>query len=249
VLQSSLGGKVAGELCSQTQGWVFVVADGMGGQAGGAEASALAVETSLKYLRTLLPLILRMDLDQLEMAEEVLRTAICLCHEDVLDRAADAPASKRQMGTTLTLAFVLWPQLFVVHVGDSRCYLLRDGTMRQITRDHTMAQEMIDGGLDPEVARPSPRLENALTNVVGGGDDQVIKPDVLRLTMEQNDSILLCTDGLTKMLPDDRIRELTNRETFANARCQALIEAANEAGGRDNITVVVGSFEQQQLEM
>ncbi len=153
VLQSSLGAEVTAELCHQTQGWVFVVADGMGGHAGGAEASALTVETSLKYLRNLLPLFLRMDLERPDLAEEALRSVAYLCHEDVLDHAAAAPPNESQMGTTLTLAFVLWPELFVVHVGDSRCYLLRDGRMRQITRDHTMAQEMIDGGLDPEIPR------------------------------------------------------------------------------------------------
>jgi protein phosphatase len=242
VVQTSLDNDAAGALCNQSQGWVFVVADGMGGLAGGEEASSLTVETSFSYLRTTMPTLLRLDSEQPEIAEETLRSVVCRCHEEVLAAAAHGPERRQQMGTTLTMAVALWPQLFVAHVGDSRCYLMRNGELRQLTSDHTVARELEDRGVDHHTAARPP-YEDALTNVVGGGAEQEVVPEVRRLSLRVGDSLLLCTDGLTKAVPDERILQLMRSESFANARCQALIEAANRAGGPDNTTVVVASFQ------
>jgi protein phosphatase len=246
VMQTSLGEDQCTGLDCLFQGWALMVADGMGGHAGGEEASAMVVESSLHYLRSTVPWFLNLGPDHAEVAEETLRSMVRRCHDMVLAASLEEPVAKRKMGTTLTLAYVLWPRLFVVHAGDSRCYLIRGGRMRQVTRDHTMAQELVDhAGMDPEKAGET-RHANMLTNVVGGGAQQEVEPDVSQLELQDRDTLLLCTDGLTKMVSDREIRRLIRTDTFAKARCQALIEAANKAGGKDNVTVVLASFSHQR---
>jgi protein phosphatase len=243
VFQTSLGRQGPLGLDEPAQhGWVFLVADGMGVRADGEEASAVTAKASLEYLQTTMPWFAVLEAEQLDRAEEVLRSVVRSCHRAVesADRRRRRPGT---MASTLTLAYVLWPHLFVVHTGDSRCYLLRDGTLRQVTRDHTLAQKMLDtGALDADQADDS-SLDRVLTKAVGGSRRDPPEPSVVREQLTDRDALLLCTDGLTSMVADDRIAELLCRETFANARCQALVEAANEAGGEDNITVVVASFD------
>jgi protein phosphatase len=220
-----------------------MVADGMGDPAGGSQASALAVESGLRYLRNTVPWFLGLAAEQVEEAEETLRAVVSRCHQTVLAAALQDPEHRRLMGTTLTMAHIIWPYLFVVYAGDSRCYLLRDRQLTQLTRDHTVAQELVERQiLDPERACVSRNAE-VLSRMLGGGDDSHLTPDVVRLRLRDSDQLLLCSDGLTNMLSDGRICRLMLRESFAKPRCQRLIEAANEAGGTDNITVVTASFE------
>jgi protein phosphatase len=220
-------------------GHLLVVADGMGGVAGGEIASGLAVETVSWYVSRTMPWFYRyQDGREEELASE-LRVAVEACHRTVSDTAA---ASKfRKMGTTLTLAYVLWPRLYVVHVGDSRCYLHRKGAFHQMTRDHTLGQRAVEAGLmTPEQAEKS-RMGHALWNCIGGSSSAAVTPDIYRATLEEGDELLLCTDGLTRSLTDEQIRMMLETADAPHDAVEALVAAANDAGGEDNITVIVAS--------
>jgi serine/threonine protein phosphatase PrpC len=152
------------------------------------------------------------------------------------------------MGTTLTMAYLLWPRLYVVHAGDSRCYLLRQGGLRQITKDHTVAQQLVErGAMTPEQAEQS-RWSHVLWNCIGGGTRE-LNPDVYRATLQLGDSLLLCTDGLNKCVPDEAIQEVLAREGTAEDACRRLVALAHDHGGPDNVTVVVAHFREATAAM
>ena len=157
---------------------------------------------------------------------------------------ADAKAllTHRDAGTTITLAYVVWPDLYVVHVGDSRCYLLRDGQLEQLTTDHAVAHHGGDGRLiDPQAAEPS-RWNHMLWNVLNAREEES-KSDGCRVELKLGDTLLLCTDGLTKHLAADEVVRLLSRDQGARDACRTLVDAAMHRGGRDNITVVVAQFQ------
>jgi PPM family protein phosphatase len=137
---------------------------------------------------------------------------------------------------------VLWPRVYVVHAGDSRCYIHRGGRLVRMTKDHTVAQKAVDDGiLTAEQVKGTP-LGNTLWNCIGGGTEGV-HPDVYHLTAQPGDELLLCSDGLNRRLTDDDIRGILARSATPAAACDALVAAANEAGGQDNITVIVARLQ------
>jgi protein phosphatase len=153
------------------------------------------------------------------------------------------------MGTTLTMAYVVWPRLFIVHVGDSRCYLLRRSELKQLTEDHTVAQQYVESGVLAADEAETSRWSNVLWNVVGGASDE-LAPQVYKSELQLGDTLLLCTDGLNKHVSDDRIAQVLAEDADAEKVCRCLVAAANDAGGSDNVTIVVARFrdraEQQQ---
>jgi PPM family protein phosphatase len=213
--------------CGRT---VFAVADGLGGHQGGEVASAAAVE----------PLA---ALDGRSFAEpgeaaEALAAAIREANGAILDRAAGDPGLWG-MGTTLTAAALSGDhQLQLAHVGDSRAYLLRGGSLDQLTSDHTVVGELVRRGrLTPEVAAIHPE-RSILTRAVGLDPTVPVDlPDPLEL--HDRDQVLLCSDGLTEAVGDDQIAALLSASEDGDAACRSLIDAANRAGGPDNITVVL----------
>ena len=213
--------------CGRT---VFAVADGLGGHQGGEVASAAAVE----------PLAALDGRDFADPAEaaEALAGAIAEANSAILDQAAGDPALWG-MGTTVTAAAVTTgDQLQLAHVGDSRAYLLRDGTLDQVTTDHTVVGELVRRGrLTPAQAAIHPE-RSILTRAVGLDPRiPVDTPDPIEL--RPGDQVLLCSDGLTEVVPGPRIAELLSGEPDGDAACASLIAAANDAGGPDNITVVL----------
>ena len=146
------------------------------------------------------------------------------------------------MGTTLTMAYHLDAQLCVVHVGDSRAYVYRDGELDQLTHDHTLVADMVRKG----VLRPDQvaghRLSNVITNVVGGPEAGVYV-EAHALEVQAGDCILLCSDGLTKMVTNEAIAAVLRAEPDPEAACRKLLAQANEAGGRDNITLLIVRFD------
>lgn len=152
--------------------------------------------------------------------------------------AAAKGTKNPSMGTTLTAAFMRFPTLYVAHVGDSRGYLLRGDKLYQLTHDHTMAERLrteIGARIDPD----SP-WNHVLWNALGGGVEAELAPEVQRLDLEIGDSILLCSDGLTKHVEDESIARVLADAEDAQSACDTLVDAANAAGGTDNITVVIG---------
>jgi serine/threonine protein phosphatase PrpC len=209
---------------------LFAVADGLGGHAAGEVASALAIEaiTGLDGRSFSAP----------DQARRALVEAFAAAHRSVAGQAAAEPAW-RGMGTTLTALLVEGDRAHLAHVGDSRGYLLRGGgPMRQLTHDHTVGGELERGGqLGPELAA-SPAELAALTQAIGLGRVVLVEaPEPLSLMV--GDQVLLCTDGLTGVVDDDQIAELLSRHAQPESACLALIDAANAAGGPDNITVVL----------
>jgi PPM family protein phosphatase len=206
---------------------LFVVADGMGGHVGGDVASTLAVETIESA-------------SSAEVTLEALVEDIKRANRVVLDRG-ESDRELRGMGTTLTAVLAEDAKAHVAHVGDSRAYLLRDGTLQQLTEDHTLVQRMVrEGRLSEDEAAQHPQ-RSILTRALGVDED--IPVDELTLDVHGGDRVLLCTDGLTSMVDRDRIQQILESERDPQAACDKLIDAANRAGGDDNITVIVLDFD------
>jgi protein phosphatase len=219
---------------------VFIVADGVGGVEGGEKASALAVgaieEFLLNAFRWLLGLDGSADTSVLREFKDALRSA----DARVCEAAAKDPG-RRGMGTTLTMAYSRGADLFVAHVGDSRCYLLRRDALHRLTHDDTLVNEMVEGGLLPPERAANHDFRHIITNVIGGTRPG-IHAEVHRIDLEPGDVLLLCTDGLTGMLTDDRIATTLATMESPQEACEELVRSANEQGGKDNVTVVIARY-------
>jgi protein phosphatase len=220
-----------------SQGKLLLVADGMGGHEGGEQASRIAVEALTRYVLNVMRWLFRLEEDTDEDFQDDLKSAMEHCQEKV---EAELEGQHREApGTTLTLGYVIWPRLYVVHVGDSRCYLWRDSKLKQITKDHTMAQRLVDdGNLEEEETTP---WSHVLWNVIGGGSEE-LAPEVYKAKLRRGDTLLLCTDGLTKHLSDEDLANLLGDGLSSRECTERLVARANDAEGSDNTTVVVARF-------
>lgn len=219
------------------EGTVMMVADGMGGHGNGELASAVVLDTVLEHMAYAMPSVRPHDeATERDLALE-LGTAIERCQERLRTVAARKGASP-SMGTTLTLAYVRWPDAYVAHVGDSRLYLWRAGQLEQVTHDHTLAQRVRDryGSADD-----LSHLEHVLVNAIGG-DGRVPEVESHRLTLSPGDRLLLATDGLHGELPAPTIGGLLAGAESPAEACHRLVSAALDAGGHDNVTTVVACF-------
>jgi protein phosphatase len=220
------------------QGQVLLVADGMGGHAAGEKASSLAIDHLIGRLLNNIHWFFQVDHDCEEDFIDDLKHLLQDAHARILKEAA-RNHDQTGMGTTLTMAHLIWPNLYVVHAGDSRCYLIRDQVARQLTTDHTLARQMVEaGGLRPEDEAKS-RWSHVLWNVLGGCSDGDLIAEVRRTTMQPGDTILLCSDGLSRYVDEKTIAEVVTDGPDPHTICQRLVEMANDGGGEDNITVVV----------
>lgn len=209
----------------------FAVADGMGGHLAGEVASALALES-------LTALDGRVYADS-GAALGALRDAVSAANQRVVSKAHDAP-SYRGMGTTLTAVMVEGRRAHIAHVGDSRAYLLRDGVFSQLTTDHTLVQRLIDEGrLTTEEAAHHPQ-RSVVTRAIGVED--TVSVDAMTLDLHAEDRILVCSDGLTGPVTDSAIAKILSQEDLDRIP-DDLIDAANDAGGPDNVTAVVIAFD------
>jgi len=203
------------------------VADGMGGHDRGEWASAAAIDALKRSLQ---------GVHAVGGLQEAVTNAVLFANLEILN-SREARRSFRHPGTTLTVAAIRGAECAIVHVGDSRAYMMRDGILEQLTRDDTIAEEMIRSGrLSPEEAA-NWTLSSQLVKAVGSSENLV--PSVLRLSLRPADILILCTDGLTGMLSDELIRALIIDSPSASAACEALCDAADRAGGDDNISVVL----------
>jgi len=220
---------------------LFLVADGMGGHRAGERASALAVAAIEHFTLNTFRWFFGPDGDEATRALRELERSLDEADTRILDEALQHPELDG-MGTTVTMAFHIGPRLCVVHAGDSRAYLHRQGHLHQVTEDHTVTADLVRAGsLRPEQADNHP-LRHVITNVVGG-NDRGVRVQARAINLEGGDRLLLCSDGLYEMVDDERIAEALSSNAEPEAASRQLITLANEAGGRDNITVLIARFD------
>jgi PPM family protein phosphatase len=239
IIHTSLEGPSS--LAAHGRGHLFLVADGMGGHNAGEQASALAVAVIEQFTLETLKWFRRGDEHGVDTPATEFEGAVRQADQAIVEAAADR-ADLHGMGTTLTLAFAVDARLFVLHVGDSRAYLFRQGTLRQLTDDHTLVSEMVRRGeLAPDQTSQH-RLRHVITNVVGGPQAGV-RAETHTLDLQPDDILLLCTDGLTDMLSVEQIGGMLASGSSPQSICEQLIASANERGGHDNLTAIVAQFD------
>ena len=219
---------------SGPRAYLFAVADGVGGSAGGRVASASAVATIVEYLGEVVGAYHGYGAAQLKDFPEHLTTAVQRAHDHLVDtyrlHTRGGPA------TTLTLAMLVWPTAYIVHVGDSRVYHLRDGALRCLTRDQTVGEALVALNVMPREKAEQAGLYNVLASAIGARD---MTPAVDVIPLERGDRFLLCTDGLTKHVSESRLGHVLETSPDAETACRTLIDSALAAGGSDNVTAVV----------
>jgi len=213
---------------SPTRG-IFIVADGMGGHAAGEVASEMAVRIVQRELSPV------RDLDSEDVVQMV-ATALKRANRAIHDRTL-TETDKQGMGTTVSALLLAGTRYLIGQVGDSRVYLFRDGSLTQLTKDHSYVQEQVDAGfLTPEQARYHP-YSNVITRCVGAGQD--VEPDIYRGEVRPGDLFLVASDGLTGMVEDRRLAQLLGSRAEPERKVQSLISEANGRGGLDNITAIL----------
>jgi len=217
----------------QTHG-LFIVADGMGGHAAGEVASEMAVQIVPRELSSV------RDVADTGARDRVM-SSLKVANKAIYDRMISEP-DKQGMGTTVSALLMSNGRYMIGQVGDSRVYLLRDGMLTQLTKDHSYVQEQVDAGfLTPEQARYHP-YSNVITRCVGAGDS--VEPDVYDGELKVGDVLLVASDGLTGMVDDRRLQQLLLARSTPGRIVDALIADANGRGGLDNITAIVVRVEE-----
>jgi serine/threonine protein phosphatase PrpC len=214
---------------------VAAVADGVGSGVGGEQASRVAVEYVLRYLAHARRCFEVHDESADTFANDLQRAALA-AHAELTGRRIEDP-SLTGLATTLTMVVGVWPWIYLLQVGDSRYYLYRGGRLTQITRDQTLAQDLVDEGVLSLAEAPQSMTANILSSAIGG---PTAVPVVSRVRSDWRDIHLLCSDGLTKHVSDERITARLAAMTSARQACEALLQDALDGGGSDNITVIVG---------
>lgn len=218
---------------------LFLVADGVGGGPGGEIASSLTLDGIMRYVTNSMRCFYK--LDQVASGDLMHELASSVQESHIRVRAeSEHDPDMAGMATTVTMAHILWPRAYIVHIGDSRCYRFRDGQLQQVTRDQTMSQALVDSGaMTAEQAAASP-YASMLTQAVGGSDE--LEPALSQLDLAAGDVLLMCTDGLTKHVSTTAIARILQDRPSAEAASAALVEAALAGGGTDNVTALVARF-------
>ncbi len=238
---SSLPAQAGTRLTDTPQARLMIVADGIGGHGGGEVASAVAIDAMAHYAFAAMPWVQEGSETSTRELLEGLQSALRGAQARVR-RVAKRKHLSENAGTTFTMAYVTWPCCFILHVGDSRAYLLRDGGLHRLTSDHTLAQQLVDHKAMSEEQAKKSRFSHVLVNAVGGNSDD-LDIELHRVELALDDQLLLCTDGLHGFVEEDEIRAtMTKPELEVGQVVAELVAKANEAGGRDNITAVVARF-------
>ena len=206
---------------------LFIVADGMGGHKAGDYASMHTVDRFVEVIR---------ELGEEHGVQDAINEAVTAANAYIYQRSREN-SNLSGMGTTLVLASCIGNEAIVANIGDSRLYLVNDDAMTQITRDHSLVEEMVTlGGIDREMARNHPD-KNIITRAVGVKEK--VAADFFEVDLTKGDKLLLCSDVLTNMLRDEEIYQIIQNNKELEQAAKALVDAANENGGRDNIAVVL----------
>jgi serine/threonine protein phosphatase PrpC len=222
--------------------YALLVADGMGGMAAGEVASSSALCKLVELAVNTPDWIMRLgQSEDAAIVMERMTQRFRQIDDDLREQGRRDPALGG-MGTTLTVAISLGADLVIGHIGDSRAYLLRGARLHQLTRDHTMAQALIDAGIANPQDAATRAMRHVLTAALGSTGEKT-DPEVQRLHLSDGDQLLLCTDGLTEMVEDKLIASTLRDAASAEAACRALIDLALAGGGIDNITVVLARYQ------
>ena len=235
VVATSLSAQQRLPLADERLAFLAMIADGVGGGVGGGEASATALEVAMQYVNNSMAAYYVGSAAEGDFIE-ALQAAAMRSHEAVVARRL-AEGVRGTMATTLTLWMGVWPVYYVLQVGDSRYYLWRQGTLRQLSRDQTIAQDLVDEGVMTRTLAMRTQFANVLSSAIGA--DKTV-PVVTRLQADWGNVHLLCSDGLTKHVTDDQIAARLAAMTSAREVCEQLLQDALDAGGSDNITIIVG---------
>ena len=236
VHQSSLPPEDITTLISESRGYILLVADGVGGRPDGQAASGTVVKTIAHHVTHLMDLYRRLDSNNEASFVSELEKSVLKSHDVLLEEGKKEYAG-RGGATTLTMVTALWPHAYVVQVGDSRCYRLRDGRLERMTHDQTLAQALLEKGvLRASEAQQSP-LRGVLASALGGRD---ATPTIHATDCRWDDVVMLCTDGLTRHVSDADIEAELQSPRTSQESCQRLVQLALERGGEDNVTVVIG---------
>ena len=239
VQASSLPSALSKTQTSNAQAFIFLVADGVGSGAG-VLASEAALRHVMSYVTHATRLCYTVDAEEHDHFLEELKKAVTRAHDEVHQHAQVGGATS--MATTLTLVAFIWPMAYLVHVGDSRCYRLREGELQRITRDQTMAQALVDAGVMPRDVADASRWKHVLSSALGAAD---AVPATSVYDHRWEDVMLLCTDGLTKHASDDEIRGVLTDVKSAEEICRTLLSLALDRGATDNVTAVVGRLRER----
>ena len=220
--------------------YVMVVADGMGGHAAGEVASRLAISGMIRLALDLPDWFFKVDEDRLPEIEDRARHLVQQVGAEIVERGRE-DAALRGMGSTMTGVRSLGRDLLVAHVGDSRAYLFRAGGLHRLTKDHTYAQLLVDMGQLQASDVPDSGKRHILTNALGGSMGHV-RVDIDLLQLESGDRVLLCSDGLTDLVDDDKIAKALLETHASKDACAQLLQLALQNGGRDNVTVIVAAY-------
>lgn len=226
------------------RGHVFLVADGVGGNKAGEVASSLTLLTIEEFLLNTLKRFSNLQASEEQGVLVALQNALFQADARIFDESMTHP-EWHGMGTTLTMAFAVNWRLFVAHAGDSRCYLYSDKKLQQLTQDHTMTAEMVRQGIiKPENQERHP-WRHVVTNLLGG-TERGVQAELHSLDLHAGDVLLLCSDGLTEMVPEDQIAAILREEKTPQPACERLVAAANNLGGKDNITAIVAHIKSSE---
>jgi protein phosphatase len=235
VLQSSLPDLGELPIMDDRLAFLMMVADGVGGGKKGEAASQLALEEVSQYITQSVRCYYSADTGDTDFTQ-ALETCAIACHNAVQTRGAADPDTTG-MATTLTLWIGVWPWCYLLQVGDSRYYQYRQGNLIQVSRDQTMAQDLLDSGVFAKAVTANSPLSNILTSSIGGPQTA---PMVKRLPNSWSTTHMLCSDGLTKHVSDERIAERLGAWKSAKQVCEDLLQDALDGGGTDNITITLG---------
>ena len=235
VLSTSLPDQHQHSMVDERLASLLMVADGVGGLSSGEEASATALEVAMQYVNHSMNCYYSGNSSDAPFIED-LQAAAMHAHDAVVAKG-ELDGHKGRMATTLTLWMGVWPYGYLLQVGDSRYYLWRQGTLTQVSRDQTIAQDLVDQGVMTRTAAKRSQFANVLSSALGADE---ATPVVTRVQSEWHAVHLLCSDGLTKHVSDERLAERLAAMTSAKALCEQLLQDALDGGGTDNITIVVG---------
>jgi PPM family protein phosphatase len=213
-----------------------VVADGVGGVGGGEEAARRAVTDLVASVSKFFHEAAYRESEDPEVFSRLLHDSALAVHESLLERA-EQEGGGRRFATTLTLFLGLWPHAYILQVGDSRCYVYRQGDLSLLTQDQTMAEELVKSGVLTRTAAEKTRWAHILSSALGG---EQAAPVVTRLVRDWGTVFLFCSDGLTKHVSEERIKERLATMTNARQVVEQLLQDALDGGGTDNITLIVG---------